>query len=77
MFPKFVQQINFEGVWGKSEAKDSIQRQSWTNSACEIVQYGKIVTAVFQQFSASIKKTFSLGKIMSTRLEFYDVLIFA
>ena len=45
--------------------------------SCEVVQYGKFITFISQQFSANIKKSLSLEGRQSTRLFFYKVLIFS
>ena len=48
--------------------------QSWKNIldklyfSCQIVQYGKTLISIFQQFSASIKNTLSLKGRLGTRL---------
>ena len=40
---------------------------------CEIAHNGKSLISVFQEFSASINKTFILAGRLGTRLSFYEV----
>ena len=46
-----------------------------TNSSffCEIAHYGKSFISVFEEFSASINKTFILAARLGTRLLFYEI----
>ena len=66
--------MNFEGTWGEVEAKIVSRDNHGQNIldklefSCEIAQYGKTLICIFQQFSASIKKTFSLGGRLGTNL---------
>ena len=71
---KFVQRIKFEEDWDEFEPNNCFQRQSWKNIldklsvSCERAKYGKILTSIFPQFSAIIKKYLSLEGRLGTRL---------
>ena len=58
-----VNEIKFEGVLGKLEAKTCFQKQSFTKYLrqtlvilCEITKYEKVFFSIFQQVFASINK---------------------
>ena len=60
-----VNEIMFQGVFGKLEAKICFQKQSFTKYLrqtlvllYEIAKYGKVFISIFQQFFASINKLF-------------------
>ena len=42
-------------------------------SMCEIAHYGKTLVSVFQEFFASVNKTFILAGRLSTWLSFYEI----
>ena len=71
---KIVQQIKFEKVWGKLEAKNCFQSQSQTNYLKqtlvlhEIVHYRKSSISIFKEFYASIDKIFVLEVRLGTKL---------
>ena len=54
-----IKDIKFEGVWGKVEAKECFQRQSFLS---EIAHYGKSIISDAQQIFVSINNIFLFGR---------------
>ena len=69
---KNVKEINFVGVWGELESKEIFQYLK-LHFSCETVHNVKSLISVFQEFSASINKTFILAGRVGTRLSFHEV----
>ena len=61
---KIVHEIKFEGVWGWVKSKKMYP---------ETTTFGKSLISVFQEFFASINKTFNLAERRGTRLSSYEV----
>ena len=64
-------EIKFKGAWNELETKNCFQRQSFTeylSQTREMAKYGKVLISIFQQFFASINKTFSLDGGLGTML---------
>ena len=59
----------------KKVSRDNQSQNIWDELqlSCEITHNGKSLTSVFQEFSASINKTFILGRRLDASLSFYGV----
>ena len=73
---KIVKEIKFEGAWGELECKKMfpeaiIDKIFEKSSGCEIAHCGKSLFSVFQEFFASIDKTFTFAGRLGAGLSFY------
>ena len=76
---KIGQEIKFEGVWGKLQAKKCFQKQSFTNNFGETLVFmpnsaaRKSLISFFQEFFVGIKNIFFLARELGARLSFCEV----
>ena len=80
---KILNEIKFEGSGTSYKQKPASRDNHLQNIldklqfSCEMEKYGKVLISSFQQFFASINKTFILGGRLGTRLSFYEILRFS
>ena len=74
---KNAKAVKFEGVWDELESKKKVSRNNnsemFATNSC--AQNRKGLISVFQEFSASINKTFILAGRLGASLSFYEMYI--